>query len=84
VRLLWLVWFGRDDHGIRKMTKLAYSLVLTVLLAFASESVLGPPDSQPTPVVVEEGTPIPQEVLDCLAAALEANEPNPFGVCGLS
>ena len=39
--------------------------------ASATESVLGPPDSQPVPVVVEPGTPTPQETIDCIVAALQ-------------
>ena len=40
--------------------------------ASATESVLGPPDSQPQPVIVEPGTPIPPDVLECIVAAIEA------------
>ena len=40
--------------------------------ASATESVLGPPDSQPRPVVVEPETPIPPDVLECSVAAIEA------------
>ena len=40
--------------------------------ASATESVLGPPDSQPEAVVVGPGTPVPQEVIDCVVTAIEA------------
>ena len=40
--------------------------------ASATESVLGPPDSQPQRVIVEPETPIPPDVLECIVAAIEA------------
>ena len=50
--------------------------------ASATESVLGPPDSQPRPVVVEPGTPIPPDVIDCVVEAIEAGR-DPAQECEL-
>lgn len=50
--------------------------------ASAAESVLGPPDSRPRPVVVEPETPIPPDVIDCIVAALDAGL-DPIEECDL-
>ena len=48
------------------------------------QSTLGPPSSSPEVVTVEEGVPIPQATLDCLAAAIGSSDPDPLGTCGLT
>jgi hypothetical protein len=54
------------------MTMRLLCVLLMCGTASATESVLGPTDSQPVPVVVEPGTPTPPDVIDCIVAALQA------------
>ncbi len=51
--------------------------------ASATENVLGPPDSQPWPVVIEPGTPIPPETIECIVDAISSGN-DPVVECDLT
>lgn len=54
------------------MTKRLLCVLMVCGTASATESVLGPTDSQPEAVIVGPGTSVPQEVIDCVVTAIEA------------